>query len=333
MSDWRDRRQIHRRFAAGGSGPDQRDPQDIELDRLRDRIRDLEFENEFLQNQDQRRDDERTRTNSVVWDDYDQHDDFHNVFARHQRRPPSAPRPPIDTLRALGLRTEIPEFEGRLHADDFIDWLQTVDRVFDLRDIPENLKVKIVAIRFYKYASLWWENVQKQRQREGKHKVETWEKMRRLLKNKFLPINHKQDSFLDYHNLKQGSLTVEEFITSFEQHRLRCGIDEEEEQIIARFLGALRTDISDVVSLQQYWSFSDVCLLAHRVEKQLALKGKFTTRLSTPRLITAPSNPIKKPSPASYQSNPTRHTLFGPKPSLAFLQVPRFGPLKTGMPQ
>ncbi|XP_021975398.1 uncharacterized protein LOC110870528 [Helianthus annuus] len=117
--------------------------------------------------------------------------------------------------------------------------------------------------------------------------------MRRLLKNKFLPVNHKEDSFLEYHNLKHGSLTVEEFITLFEQQQLRCGIDEEDEQIIARFLGALRTDVSDVVSLQQYWSFSDVCLLAHRVEKQLALKGKFTTRVSTPRPITAPSNSIK----------------------------------------
>ncbi|XP_035843362.1 uncharacterized protein LOC110889155 [Helianthus annuus] len=302
MSDWRDRRQTHRRFAAGGSGPDQRDPRDTELDRFRDRIRDLEFENEYLRNQEQRRDDERTRTDSVVWDDYDHHDDFHNVFARQQRRQPSPQRPPIDPLRALGLRTEIPAFEGRLHADDFLDWLQTVDRVFDLRDIPEHLKVKIVAIRFRKYASLWWENVQKQRHREGKHKVETWEKMKRLLKNKFLPVNHKQDSFLDYHNLKQGSLTVEEFISAFEQHRLRCGIEEEDKQIIARFLGALRTDIADIVSLQQYWSFSDVCLLAHRVEKQLALKGKSTARFTSNQPVPALPNsvkpePIKLPAP------------------------------------
>ncbi|XP_035840217.1 uncharacterized protein LOC118487456 [Helianthus annuus] len=135
--------------------------------------------------------------------------------------------------------------------------------VFDLRDIPENLKVKIVAIRFRKYASLWWENVQKQRQRE------------------------------DYHNLKQGSLTVEEFINAFEQHRLRCGIDEEEEQVIARFLAALRSDIADVVSLQQYWSFSDVCMLAHRVEKQLASKGKAPTRIPPSRRFTIPTNPNK----------------------------------------
>ncbi|XP_076897913.1 uncharacterized protein LOC143551338 [Bidens hawaiensis] len=305
MSDfWRDRCQLHRRFVAGGSDLDQHDPKDIEIERLQDRIRDLEFENEFLQRADQRDEEERTVTDSVGWDGYDHQDDFHNVFARQPRRTASPPRTPVDPLRPIGLRKEIPEFEGRLHAGDFIDWLHTVDRVFDLRDIPENLKVKIVAIHFRKYASLWWENVQKQRQWEGKQKVVTWEKMRRFLKNKFLPVNHKQDSFLDYHNLKQGSLTVEEFINSFEQHCLRCGIDEDDEQVIARFLGALRPEILDVVSLQQYWSFAYVCLLAHRVEKQLALKGKSFTRLPTNRTVTALPNSIKTEPTKQPAQNP-----------------------------
>ncbi|KAJ0534568.1 putative nucleotidyltransferase, Ribonuclease H [Helianthus annuus] len=298
MSDYRrDRRQIPRRFAAGGSGPDQRDPRDIEIERLNDRIRDLELENQYLQQEE-----DRTVTESVIWDDHDREADFHNVFARQHRQPASpTQRQPFDPLRALGLRTEIPEFEGRLQPDDFLDWLQTVERVFDLRDIPEQLKVKVVAIRLRRYASLWWENLKRQRAREGKSKVETWSKMRRLLRAKFLPVNHKQDSFMDYHNLKQGSSSVEDFIASFEQHRLRSGVDEEEEQVIARFLGAIRTDIADVVSLQQYWSFSDVCMLAQRVEKQLAVKGKSSTRFTPTRPPPASTTPLKseptKPQP------------------------------------
>ncbi|GJS66724.1 hypothetical protein Tco_0681288, partial [Tanacetum coccineum] len=34
-------------------------------------------------------------------------------------------------------------------------------------------------------------------------KVETWEKMKRLMKAKFLSANHRQEAFLDYHNLSQ----------------------------------------------------------------------------------------------------------------------------------
>ncbi|GJR73170.1 phospholipase D zeta 1-like protein isoform X1 [Tanacetum coccineum] len=82
------------------------------------------------------------------------------------------------------------------------------------------------------------------RYREGKHKVESWEKMKRLLKAKFLPVTYKQDAYLDYHNLKQGSLPVEELIREFERMRMRCGADEDEEQVIARFLslGHLKRD-------------------------------------------------------------------------------------------
>ncbi|GJU88852.1 reverse transcriptase domain-containing protein, partial [Tanacetum coccineum] len=63
-------------------------------------------------------------------------------------------------------------------------------------------------------------------------------------KKKFLPVTHKQDSYVEFHTLKQQTLTVEEFIAEFERVCMRCGVEENEEQTIARFLGSLRTDIS-----------------------------------------------------------------------------------------
>ena len=96
-----------------------------------------------------------------------------------------------------------------------------MERVFDLHDIPDPMKVKLVVIKLKKSVSLWWEYVQQQRYQEGKNKVDTWEKMKRLMKDKFLPANHKQDAYLDYHNLRQQSLTMEEFIGEFERMRLR----------------------------------------------------------------------------------------------------------------
>ena len=76
------------------------------------------------------------------------------------------------------MKVEIPEFSGKVHPDDFIDWLSTVERVFALKDIHEHLKVKLVAIRLRKHASLWWDHVKKQRALAGKSKVVTWEKMK-----------------------------------------------------------------------------------------------------------------------------------------------------------
>ena len=39
--------------------------------------------------------------------------------------------------------------------------------------------------------------------------------------------------------------------------------------MIAHYLGRLRVELSDVVQLQTYWTYNDVCKLAMKVEKQL----------------------------------------------------------------
>ncbi|KAD5507419.1 hypothetical protein E3N88_15122 [Mikania micrantha] len=122
----RDRRQ-HRRFAARGNGFEQRDPRDVaEIERLQQRVRELELSQV-------NRDDESV-TESVVWEDEDT--GFRNVFGYpHQRQTPQS-----DPIHALGIRMDIPDFEGNMQPYDFIDWLQTMERIFDLGDVPDNIK-------------------------------------------------------------------------------------------------------------------------------------------------------------------------------------------------
>lgn len=50
---------------------------------------------------------------------------------------------------------------------------------------------------------------------------------------------------------------------------MRCDIMEPEEQIIARYIGGLRPEISNVVQLQPHWTYNDVFKLAIKVERQL----------------------------------------------------------------
>ena len=52
-------------------------------------------------------------------------------------------------------KVDIPEFEGQLDPDLFFDWLQIVERVFEFKDIPNERKVKLVALNLRKYASIW----------------------------------------------------------------------------------------------------------------------------------------------------------------------------------
>ncbi|GJX19902.1 reverse transcriptase domain-containing protein [Tanacetum coccineum] len=153
-------------------------------------------------------------------------------------------------IRSLGLKIEIPEFTGKVHLNDFIDWLSTVERVVDVRDIPDKLKVKLVAIKLRQPASIWWD-----------------------------------------HNM-----TMEEVINEFDILQMRCDVVEEEEQFYAGFLGVLKPEIADIVSLQPYWTYTDVCKLALKVEKHIKAKSKgsnsrFTSRYTPPTQIRPPTAP------------------------------------------
>ncbi|KEH43904.1 hypothetical protein MTR_1g105095 [Medicago truncatula] len=59
------------------------------------------------------------------------------------------------------MKVDIPDFEGKLQPNKFVDWLQTIEHVFDYKEIPEEQKVKIVAVKLKKHGLIWWENIKR----------------------------------------------------------------------------------------------------------------------------------------------------------------------------
>ena len=100
-------------------------------------------------------------------------------------------------------KINLPEFDGRMDLNEFLDWLNMVEHVFEYYDLPEREKMKLVAIKMCKNASIWWKNLKRQRERDGKKKIGTWEKMKKELKRRYLPTNYHQDIYLKFHNFKQ----------------------------------------------------------------------------------------------------------------------------------
>jgi len=158
-----------------------------------------------------------------------------------------------------------------------LDWLQTVERVFDFKDIPEEKKVKLVALKLRRYASTWWANVVAKRAKKGKGKIKSWRKMKAKLKDKFLPSHYLQENYSKLHHLKQGFLSVEEYTREFEQLLIKCDLKENEEQTLVRYLGGLDERIAYVVELHPYTTLDELSSLAHKVELQKKVKGKSET--------------------------------------------------------
>lgn len=77
----------------------------------------------------------------------------HLVSSSEEEPPRRRERRPQPSLNDF--KVDIPDFEGKLDPDEFFEWMQIVERIFDFEDIPEERKVKLVALKLRKYASLW----------------------------------------------------------------------------------------------------------------------------------------------------------------------------------
>ena len=129
----------------------------------------------------------------------------------------------------MGIKLDVPEFEGCLQPYDFNDWLHIVEKIFDLKDILDDKRVKIIAIKLRKLALIWWENLMRQWEQESRSKIKIWEKMQRELTHKYLSTHYRQEMFIKFHNLQQRNLTIEEYRMEFELLKMKCDVREPEE--------------------------------------------------------------------------------------------------------
>ncbi|XP_068649233.1 uncharacterized protein [Aristolochia californica] len=198
---------------------------------------------------------------------------------------------PVD----LGFRVTLPEFSGTLQADGFIDWLQEIERIFEYKEVPDNVKVKLVAMKLKGRASAWWEQLQQSRDRQGKAKLTDWEKMKKKMKGQFLPFGYTQTLFQRLHLLRQGSRSVDDYTEEFYQLLARNDLSETEEQLVARYLGGLRQPLQDVLCLHLLWTVSEAFQRALVVEQQLHRRPMIRSDQCSPP--ARPTDSVSAPPP------------------------------------
>ncbi|GKC39997.1 putative reverse transcriptase domain-containing protein [Tanacetum coccineum] len=122
-----------------------------------------------------------------------------------------------------GMRFNIPEFDGNtLNLEGFINWLVAVKE---------------------------WQQLKLTRERVGKPRVTSWRKMKKLLRENFIPHNYQRLMYQRLQNQKQGTKSVEDYTTKFYQLIARNYIQEIEDQLFSRYIGGLRVQIMDSINM------------------------------------------------------------------------------------
>jgi hypothetical protein len=63
---------------------------------------------------------------------------------------------------------EVHVYEGSLNVEELIDQIATMDKYFEYEEVEDNKKVKFIVTRLKGHVSLWWDNIQDDKEREAR---------------------------------------------------------------------------------------------------------------------------------------------------------------------
>ena len=144
---------------------------------------------------------------------------------------------------------KIPSFQGKNDPEAYLKWERKVELVFVCHNYSKNKKVKLVAIGFSDYATVWWDQLVFNMRRNREPSVETWEEMKRAMRKRFVSTYYYRELYNKLQNLRQGNHSVNEYYKEMKVATTRENIEEDQEAIMARFLVGLNRQIQNVVEL------------------------------------------------------------------------------------
>ncbi|GKE38318.1 transposon ty3-I gag-pol polyprotein [Tanacetum coccineum] len=151
--------------------------------------------------------------------------------------------------KSYRVKAEIPNFVGNLDIEAVLDWLYEADKFFDIMKVPEEEQVKVVAYKLRGGAGAWWQHKQDNRRAQGRRLVDTWMRMKRMIKGKFLPSDIEQILYQQYHTCVQGKRTVADYTGEFLRLQAHCNLREMDEQFATRYISGLNSSIQERLSL------------------------------------------------------------------------------------
>ncbi|RDX69781.1 hypothetical protein CR513_51060, partial [Mucuna pruriens] len=131
-------------------------------------------------------------------------------------------------------------------------------QVINCHNYSEEKKVKLAIIKFIDYA---------------KRPIRTWEDMKSVMRRRFVSNHYHRDLCRKLQCLTQGSMSVQNYYKEMKIAMTRANVKEDREVTMARFIGGLKKEITDVVKLQHYMEIEDLLHKAIKVERKLKSKS------------------------------------------------------------
>ena len=188
------------------------------------------------------------------------------------------------------IKFSIPQFSFDTNdVEEYLRWELKIEKLWRLHNYTEDKKIKLASSEFEGYALQWWDNIVRQRALDGVPEIITWRTMKQVMRDRFVPPNYVRSLYDKLQNLRQGTMTVDEYFKEMELILQRARVREEPEQTMQRFLSGLQYKIRSVVRHYNYHDMNELLHHAREAESQLLEESKFAARNTSRNRFSAPS--------------------------------------------
>ncbi|KAK1393977.1 hypothetical protein POM88_013033 [Heracleum sosnowskyi] len=119
-------------------------------------------------------------------------------------------QPTNDDYDDTSLKWYVPEFSGAGDSEDFLEWVDHMEYMFDYKGFDDQRSYKITNMKLTKYASLWFDTLKAKLMKESAPRIKTWTGMKRQLNYRFGPKEYTQDKVVKKDEVKPDIINVED---------------------------------------------------------------------------------------------------------------------------
>lgn len=112
----------------------------------------------------------------------------------------------------FNIKMDLHSFDDMLQIEEFLDWLNEVERFSEYMQIEEHKQEKLVAYHLKSCLSAWWERVQAAWCDKGKEPIDTWARMKTKLWERFLLVYYEWQLYTQF-QYPQGTRMANAYTT------------------------------------------------------------------------------------------------------------------------
>eukprot|EP00253_Pinus_taeda_P012702 PITA_12702 len=155
-------------------------------------------------------------------------------------------------------------------------WLININKYFQLYEYDQNLKARLAIFQLQGKATLWWEEI-KIVKRVSEQNI-TWEKFQKYFKERYLTERFYDEKAREFHDLRLGQQSMDEFINRFTSLLRYVPYIKEEKAKVQRFVSSLPAYIRERIEFDNPRTMDEAIRKARICYQQNKQKGDISSK-------------------------------------------------------